>query len=358
MKNTYFLLLALIIAIPVSVFSQSDTTFKSKGNLIIQVFGNFDYNATQEAQKKYAFWIGRAHLGYQYQYTKQLSGKIIIDAGRSSTFGNISVADSLGNNMNVTNSSREGSYYTMILKLASIEWKPNEHFVFQAGAILQNHYITQEKFWGFRYVLPTFQDRYYSIPSSDLGFIAFYKINEKIGLDLALTNGEGFRFDQDNYGDLKLAGGLDFVPIKGLQTRLFYDYTKSENPLKPSEQQLFSAFVGYKEKDRFRIGAEYNYRKNHLNINQHNFYGYSVFGSITIFKKTELFARYDNLQANNLQGETENWNYQNTGQAFITGLQFNPTSGINISLNYQGWKPESNSKVFQNHILVCFEYKL
>ena len=42
--------------------------------------------------------------------------------------------------------------------------------------VLQNHYITQEKFWGYRYVAPTFQDKYYGIPSSDLGIIATLKL--------------------------------------------------------------------------------------------------------------------------------------------------------------------------------------
>jgi len=60
----------------------------------------------------------------------------------------------------VTNTSIAGSYYTMTLKFASLEWKPNEHFKVQAGGILQNHSITQEQFWGYRYVAPTFQDKF------------------------------------------------------------------------------------------------------------------------------------------------------------------------------------------------------
>jgi len=33
----------------------------------------------------------------------------------------------------------------MNLKFASLEWKPSEHFKMQAGAVLQNHYMTQER---------------------------------------------------------------------------------------------------------------------------------------------------------------------------------------------------------------------
>ena len=348
----------LFAAATITGFAQKDTTFKPSGKPIIQVFGNFDYNATKDAQKKYAFWFGRAHFGYQYQFSKQFSGKIIIDAGRPTTVGTIAVTDSAGQAMNVSNTSKEGSYYTMTLKFASVEWKPNQYFTLQAGGILQNHYMTQERFWGYRYLAETFQDRYYKIPSSDLGFIAYIKPNGKIGFDFALTNGEGFRFDQDAYGDVKISSGFDFIPVKDLQTRIFYDYTKSKNPLKPAEQQLFSAFAGYKFKNKFRIGAEYNYRKNHLNIAHQDLYGYSFYGSYIISKKFEYFARFDQLMSNKKPNANQVWNFNSDGKAIISGLQYSPLSGINLSVNYQGFIPENSSINLQHHILFSFEYKL
>lgn len=338
--------------------AQPDTTFKPSGKPIIQVFGNFDFNATKDVQKQYGFWFGRAHFGYEYLFSKQFSGKIIIDAGRPTTLGTIVVKDTAGNNLPVSVSSKEGAYYTMNLKFASIEWKPSEHFKIQAGAVLQNHYMTQERFWGYRYLAETFQDRYYKMPSSDLGFIVYYKANEKFGIDVALTNGEGFRFDQDAYGDVKIAVGFDYKPIKGLQARVFYDYLKSKDPLKPAEQQLFSVFAGYKHDNKYRIGAEYNYRKNNSNIPHHDLLGYSVYGSYRIFKKMEYFARYDHLMSNEISGDAHVWNYNGDGQAIITGLHFSPVANINFSINYQGFIPENASIVLQHHILLSFEYKL
>lgn len=178
MKALSFGIICLFISI--QLFSQEkDGAFKPSGKPIIQVFGNFDLNATKDAQKLYGFWFGRAHFGYEYQFSKQLSGKIILDIGRPTTVGQISVTDAAGNQLNVNNTSKEGSYYTMTLKFASLQWKPNEHFNVQAGGILQNHYMTQEKFWGYRYIAPTFQDKYFGIPSSDLGLIAFYNTSVK-----------------------------------------------------------------------------------------------------------------------------------------------------------------------------------
>ena len=86
---------------------QTDTTGTHKGKPIIQVFGNFDYNATQGTQK-YGFWLGRAHFGYDYQFNNHFSGKIIIDAGRPTTVGQIEVTDTTGLNLNTSNTSKEG----------------------------------------------------------------------------------------------------------------------------------------------------------------------------------------------------------------------------------------------------------
>ena len=361
MKKYFITLLISIIQVGYAVTQDTANVFgfnSKKGKPIVQVFGNFDYNATRDAQKKYAFWFGRAHLGYEYQFSKQFAGKLVIDMGRPTTVGQIEVTDTAGNQLDVSNASKEGSYYTMTLKFASLEWRPNDHIRIQAGGVLQNHYITQEKFWGYRYLAETFQDRYYRIPSSDLGVIAYFTINDKFSFDMAVTNGEGFRFDQDAYGDVKMAAGIDYNPFHGLQTRFFYDYTKSENPSKAADQQLFSFFTGYKFKEKFRIGGEYNYRKNNLNIISHNLFGFSLYGSYAVFKNIELFARFDQLQANTIDGEIHNWYYQSTGKGYISGIHYNPVKGINVSLNYQGWQPDESDLDFQHHILLSFEYKL
>ncbi|MGC8865469.1 MAG: hypothetical protein ACP5O2_07085 [Bacteroidales bacterium] len=363
MKQHFLFITCIILGLQnnnskAATFQLSDSTFSPHGQPIIQVFGNFEFNATKNVQKEYAFWFGRAHFGYQYEFSRQLSGKIILDAGRPTTVGIINVKDSLGNSLNVSNSSREGSYYTMTLKFASLQWKPTDYLTIEAGSILQNHYITQERFWGYRYLAETFQDRYYHIPSADLGFIMYYKPCKRLLFDFAITNGEGFRFNQDEYGDVKLAGGVDFNPVKGLQTRIYTDYTKSDNPLKPAAQQLFSIFAGYKMDGKFRIGAEYNFRKNHLNVDKHSLYGFSLYGSLSLAKNIELFGRFDQLQANTIEGESQSWYYSGMGNAFIAGIHFNPVKGVNLSLNYQGWKPKDNNLDFQNHILLSFEYKL
>lgn len=155
---------------------------------IVQVFGNANYSIEKN---HYNFVLGRAHLGGKYAFNENWSAKIIIDRGRPTTIRDFIVTDSSGLTWNVSPNVKEGAYYTMWLKFASVKWQVSQDFSIETGAILQNHYITQERFWGYRFVAQTFQDRYWGIPSSDLGFIAKYKVNDFLSFDAALTNGEG-----------------------------------------------------------------------------------------------------------------------------------------------------------------------
>jgi len=125
-----------------------------------------------------------------------------------------------------------------------------------------------------------------------------------------------------------------------------------------AEQQLFSIFAGYKFENKFRIGAEYDYRKNHLNISKHNLYGFSVYGSVLVTRNVELFGRFDQLRANTIGGDTQSWFFSGIGNAYIAGVHYTPAKGVNVSLNYQSWKPKDSSIDFQNHIVLSFEYKL
>lgn len=320
---------------------------------IVQVFGNFDFNLSPESNQLYKFWIGRAHFGYQHSFNKQWQAKIIIDAGRPTRMSEFAIFDTANNLLNGNISLNEGSFHTMTLKFASLEWKPTKNITLQAGSVLLNHYITQEKFWGYRYLAPTFQDKYYGLPSGDLGLIAYYKISEKFGFDFSLTNGEGFRNDQDINGNIIIAGGLDFYPSKSLQTRVYYEYYKSTISNQIIEQQMISAYIGYKLKDKFRIGAEYNSRYNQQFVRDLDLSGFSVFGTYCVNENFEFFARYDYLINTN---RTNTIPYPNLF-TIITGVQYSPIDDIQIGLSYQGINSGNDFENTNQHLLLSFEYK-
>ena len=224
----YYLFLIVIQLVFYTAFSQDKKLFFDKLKPIVQVFGTASYDFENT---RYSYGFGRAHLGFQYQFNEDWSAKIIIDRGRPTTIADILIEDYYGNVLNIQDASNEGSYYTMFLKFASLQWTMNEHWTLEAGALLQNHYITQERFWGLRYVAQTFQDLYWKIPSSDLGFMARYKSNKVFGFDVALTNGEGPRVNQDTEGKVKMAAGIDVNPAENIQTRIYGHFRNSENSL-------------------------------------------------------------------------------------------------------------------------------
>lgn len=322
-----------------------------KGSFIMQVFSYSDLNIIKNNSNIMRFSISRAHLGYKYAFNNEFLANIIIDAGRPTMINQAIVYDS--NGYEIKGNYSQGSYYSMALKFASIEWKPNNFFKIQAGGILQNHYITQERFWGQRFVFPTFQDIYFGIPSGDFGFISFIKINNKFKLDFALTNGEGFRFDQDPTGNLKYSFGLDFLPFNKFETRIFYDIT---NPKLKSQsiQELYSFFAGYKGINKLKIGFEYNYRKNSLFITNNNLHGYSIYSIYSINPKLNIFARYDNINSTKLIDLTESESIQN--HTIISGITYTPTKGLYLSLNYQRWNKTQVSPTPENHIQFNIEF--
>ena len=350
----FSLLLTTVLLLATTALKAQDSTNVYGFNFqklkpIVQIFGTAKYDLENNT---YGYSFGRAHLGFQYQFNDKWNAKIIIDRGRPTSVGEITVTDVNGNSLVVENTSKEGSYYTMFLKFASLQWKVNDKLTLEGGAILQNHYITQERFWGLRYVAQTFQDLYWKTPSSDLGFIAYYRINNTLSFDAALTNGEGPRVKQDVFGKIKMAAGININPSEKIQTRIFYHNRQSKTGDEKNEQ-LFSVFAGIKPTTKFRIGGEFNYIQNLNNSNKLNSYGVSVYTVGKLTNKTELFARYDRLlyDVPNTMSTSNN-----DGNTIITGISHSPVKGVNLSLNYQGWISDSESNN-RNTVLLSMEYK-
>jgi opacity protein-like surface antigen len=181
---------------------------------------------------------------------------------------------------------------------------------------------------------------------------------EWLSFDLAVTNGEGIRFNQESFGNVKYAAGVDIKPLRGWTNRLYYDASPSDNQANPATRQLLSFFTGYRLPHKFRIGAEYNYYWNYANLDNNDLYGISVYGSYEMTERIELFARYDDLKSNTLSGTADPWHHSKDGQAYITGVHYIPVKNIALSLSYQGWKPDDNSQNYANTFALNFEFRL
>jgi len=328
---------------------QSEMPEKQKLKPIVQVFGTASYDIDNQF---YNYSFGRAHLGLAYKFNEKYSAKIVIDKGAPTTLNEILVTDSVGNPMSVNVDVANGSQYTMWLKFASLKWQVNKDLSFEAGAVLQNHFLVQERFWNYRFVAQTFQDKYWNIPATDLGFIARYKINDFVAVDAALTNGEGPRIAQDINGNVKLAGGVDVYPVDWLSFRLYYHHKASEFP--GNTEQLFSGFVGFKPFEKFRLGAEFNYMLGLNNINEFNSYGFSAYSSYRFYENWELFGRYAMLMFDSPVSLTSSFE---SGNAIFGGIVYHPMNQISVSLNYQGFLPDDTASALLSFMNFSMEFK-
>ena len=345
MKSRSFLILILLAHITKS-YSQDSLTQKTDLQFVpvVQVFGITTYNITDH---HYRYWIDRAFLGFQIKFNDRWSTKVLIDRGTPTSVGGISVTDSAGNAYNVTNTSREGAFYTMYLKLATLRWNVNDKLTLEGGVILQNHYITQDHFWKLRYVAQTFSDRYYSMAPTDLGFIGYYKINKTIAIDAAVTNGEGPRFDQDLYGKVKFASGIDIQPYDFIQFRIYYHYKPSGESTTGNEN-FISFFSGIRPNPKTRLGVEYNYMKNLFAVNELKSYGWSLFGVYSLSKQLEIFGRGDRLLYENV--DLEQPGVWGNGITLLAGISESPVNGISLSIAYQYWRPDRQAGGSDNRV--------
>ena len=309
--KTKLILAGILACIGMSAQAQNSKVEEPKGKAIVQVFGNFHTGFGSENDNR-GFELERTYLGYEYNLGKGLTVKGVMDIGKSS----------------------DVSDYQRIayVKNAMIQWKTGT-LTLNGGLISSTQFNFQEKFWGYRYVMKSFQDEYKFGSSADLGLSAAYKLADWITADAIIVNGEGYKKIQKNDG-LNYGLGATFTPLKGLQIRLYGGINESGEEDKEDITNL-AAFVGYKCNE-FTIGAEYNYMANVSNKEDADLSGYSIFASANLSKETSLFARFDDLHSKN------DWNISKDGSAAIFGAQFKLGKYVKVAPNFRMNMPKAD----------------
>lgn len=310
MKKTKKLILTSIIACCFISTKAQDTESELKGQAIIQVFGNF-HTGFGSSRNDRGFELDRSYLGYQYSFGKGLSIKGVIDIGKS----------------NAVNDYHRIAY----IKNAMINWETGK-LTLNGGLISTTQFNMQEKFWGYRYILKSFQDQYKFGSSADLGISASYKFNDIISADAIIVNGEGYKKVQLNDG-LQYGLGITIVPIKGLSVRLYSGYNECATKGQ-KDTWNYATFIGYKA-EKFSIGAEYNYIQNAGFTKDADQSGISVYTSGTLSKKVNIFARYDQLFSKN------DWNISKEETALIAGTQLKFGKYVKVAPNIRVNFPNS-----------------
>lgn len=310
MKKT-FIMAGVLACIGIAAHAQDTTTEEPKGKAIVQVFGNFHTGFGAENDDR-GFELDRSYLGYEYKLNKELSVKGVMDIGKSSDV-----------------SDYERIAY---IKNAMVTWKRG-NFTLNGGLISTTQFNFQEKFWGYRYIMKSFQDQYKFGNSADVGLSAAYKFTSWLSADAIVVNGEGYKKIQKNDG-LNYGLGLTLTPLKGFNIRLYGGLNESAEEGKKDIVNM-AAFMGYKC-DLFSIGAEYNHMMNSSFNEDDDLSGYSVFTTVNLTKKTALYARFDDLFSKN------DWNKAKEEQAAIVGAQFKIGKYVKLAPNFRASMPKAN----------------
>lgn len=298
------------IGITAQAQAQEVKTEGPKGKAIVQVFGNFHTGFGAENDNR-GFELERSYLGYEYNFGQGLSAKAVMDIGKS---------------------KQVDDYHRIAyVKNAMVSWKKGG-LTLNGGLISTTQFNFQEKFWGYRYILKSFQDEYKFGSSADLGISVAYKFADWVSADAIIVNGEGYKKIQINDG-LNYGLGVTLTPVKGFQVRLYGGLNESGEEGKANTINL-AAFAGYKNKD-FTIGAEYNHMWNAAYADNADQYGYSVFASVKVAKFAELYARFDDLYSNN------GWNIAKEERAAILGAQFKIGKFVKIAPNFRMSMPKA-----------------
>ncbi|MBN2596635.1 outer membrane beta-barrel protein [Labilibaculum sp.] len=343
MKGKKLLIGAIALFIGFTVAAQDKADFTPSGKVNGKVFFNYHYDMSKGTEKESSFEIKRAYFGYDYSIAKGLKASITLDVDKNDG----------------------GSDYTVFLKKAQLEWKASSAVKVSLGMIGTVQFSDQESFWGYRYIMKSFNDEYGFGSSADLGIKANFKLSDSFSANAFVINGEGYKKVQDEDGKQKVGASL-LYQNKGLIAKVYADAnTTTVVGEGGSEEDVtvtaLATFVGYKFSEKFRLAAEYNQLINGTKYSSaadnHDLEGMSVYSTYTFDKKWEVFGRYDYLTSNTLQGETEKWNLSKNGSAITAGVQYAPAKGVKMAFNYQGFMKKESASNDNSMVYVNFEFK-
>lgn len=325
------------------LFGTLTAVAQTKGKVNGSLFFNYHLDMTEGALQKSAFELDRSYLGYDQTFSDKFSAKITLDVGKDNV-----------------------SDFTFYLKAAQLDYKATNWAKLSTGMIGLNQFSDQEKFWGYRYIYKSFQDQHSFGTSADLGLNSEFTLLKTLKMNVFVLNGEGYKKVQDLYGKYKVGGNLVYTPTDKLTLKVYYAEQDSkklvgtvvtENPTVKNT----SFFAGYDNKNTYRIGVEYNMMNNGKKFTDPvldaDLNGFSIYSTYILNKKTEFFARYDQLASNKIGTATTNWNASKDGSAIIAGIQYAPIKGVKSSLNYRTWNYDLATANDNSLIYLNLEYK-
>ena len=325
--------IVLVFFLSIHGYSQ-EYEFEPSGKAFATIFANFHQGITASAVDEAAFELVRGYIGYEYNFSSEFYAKINVDIGSP-------------DDLSPYAKLRRYAYF----KNAYLRYSKNK-FQVEFGLISLKQFKVQEKIWERRYLMKTLADEYKLGSSADLGVNFNYKFSDCIDADFTIMNGEGYNNIQSD-GIFKYGVGSTVQFPKNFTSRVFYDFSFNE-----LFETTLLLFTSYDYNSKWNIAGEFIFRKNDGWDETHDIFGMSLYGKYNINKKHQLFARYDKIESNILEGESSPWHLSKDGTALVTGVQFNPIKNIKIALNYHDWYPWAANSNGKGFIYLDLEVKM
>lgn len=322
--KTKVILAGALACIAITAQAQGTDTEGPKGKAIVRVFTDF-HTGFGSGREDRGFNLERSYFGYEYNFGKGLSAKAVMDIGKSS----------------------DVSDYQRIayVKNAMVAWKKGG-LTLNGGLISTTMFDFQEKFWGYRYLMKSFQDEYKFGSSADLGISAAYRFAPWVSADVIIVNGEGYKKVQGKDG-LNYGLGMTLSPVKGFYIRLYGGWNQSDEKGRKDVGNV-AAFAGYRH-EKFRVGVEYNHMWNASYKEDRDQSGCSVYASVRCSRVADLFARFDGLYSK------DDWNLQKDGSTAILGAQLSLGEYVRIAPNVRMNVPKADgAKTVCSAYVNCF----
>lgn len=291
--------------------TSADDGQKAEGKAIITIHTNLHSGFGKQNDTR-GFTLDRSYLGYQYTLKNGLEFKAVMDVGQSDD----------------VNDYERIAY----IKHAQVTWR-HKGLTLCGGLISTTQFKTQESFWGLRYVMKSFQDEYKFGSSADMGISAAYKFTPWLSADVIIANGEGYKKLQVNDG-LQYGAGVTLTPLEGLTLRGYVSYNEAAGDEEAGITN-WNVFAGYACK-AFSLGAEYNSQTNAKHMSDRDQSGCSVYSTIRLGKRVNLFGRWDYLTSRH------DWNKDADGMAGVLGADFKFGKYIKLSPNVRVWSPKAD----------------
>jgi hypothetical protein len=328
------ILFSLFIFVIGTVSSQVND-FEPSGSGFGVIFANYHQGLNDVSRSESAFELVRGYLGYEYNFSPNLYAKINLDIGSPEDLSDFA-------------KERRYAYF----KNAYLRYTQNK-LSLEFGLIGLKQFKLMEQIWERRYLMKTLADEYKLGSSADLGVNIHYNLSSVWNIDFTIMNGEGYNNIQTD-GIFKYALGSTIKLPKNFTSRLYYDFTNNE-----ILQSTYHVFVSYDFNGKANIAGEGIYRDNDGWDENHKRYGYSLYGKYTLKdNRFQLFARYDWIASNVLEGEQNPWNLSNDGSAIKAGIQFKPIKNIKMALNYHDWVPYASNAETKAFVYLDVEIKM